>query len=537
MKKYGTACRQCRVGKRKCNRPSGEACLPCVKRQLDCSTATKRRVNADLRPSTASREQTFDAGTTAQNGGQDDPLLDLDHHDVVETVELYIKYIQDKPHSIFHVPSLREDVRSDIIDRALLLGILAMSSRFSPVGKMRSRREAFADRAKQLLKAGLENISLASVQAWIVMGNYSDSEINSVSASLFYGIAMRSAQILRLSTSDPEHDVVLQETKSRVYWALYMIDRWSSAGLGTPRQMGERLPTQQLPLDEHDFHQLARGQLFWPTPTKPGLWAYMIELAELFGPIQDLNRSLAMSDSNEPTITSQVGDLAQSLEAWQEKLPSHVRLSAETLAFHHGRNQGRTLVALHLGYFHYATLLFFQFLDPSTSDLPYAEVYAERCREHASAYSDLLRTSYEYGDCEAVWPIVGHMTVVSSSVLIHTLLFGNEETLPAAKARLESNFKVLMKLKTWWPSIGKMTDRLFVFQSACLRSGGDHTHKVDRWMVKFLLEHAITLGDKTESDLLDNTSPRSLDSADPPELQRLTERGQFTRHALSGLRT
>jgi hypothetical protein len=262
----------------------------------------------------------------------------------------------------------------------------------------------------------------------------------------------------------------------------------------------------------------------------------MIVLAELFGPITDLNHLIASGKASHEHVASQVAHLFSSLQRWQEDLPQILRLNVENLNFHKGRGHGRTFVALHLGYFHYATLLSFHFLDQSSASIPFAATYAERCRQHASAYSDLLKTSYELGECEGMHNIVGHMTVVSSSVLLHTLLFGAEEELDSAKRQLESNFNILVRLKAWWPSVAQMTDRLFLFQRICLRTVDNHTHKIDHWMVKFLLEHAILLEDKSDLSRLESTSPQDFASSDVPELHRLSERGRFTKNALSGLR-
>lgn len=467
--------------------------------------------------------------------GEEDTLALTDQETIVQLAELYIECIHDKPHSLFHVPSLRADVASRRIDKALLCSILALSARFAATDETRGLGPRLFTQAKRLLKQDLESLSLSRVQAWVIAGNVAGANSNSTSESLFFGIAIRSAHLIGLGKYDIEDGAVLRETKSRVWWTLYMIDRWSSAGLGTPRQL-ERQESQQLPLDEYDFHRLDVGQRLWETPSKLGMWAYMIFLAELFGPITDLNHFIASGKASQEHVSSQVAFLFSRLQKWQEDLPELLRLNIENLNFYKGRDQGRTFVALHLGYFHYATLLSFHFLDQSSRSIPFAAVYAERCRQHASAYSDLLKTSYELGECEGMHNIVGHMTVVSSSVLIHTLLFGAEEELDSAKRQLESNFNILVRLKAWWPSVAQMTDRLFLFQRICLRTVDNHTHKIDHWMVKFLLEHAILLEDKSDWSRLEGTSPQDFAFSDGPELHRLSERGRLTKHALSGLR-
>lgn len=139
-------------------------------------------------------------------------------------------------------------------------------------------------------------------------------------------------------------------------------------------------------------------------------------------------------------------------------------------------------------------MLLFPYLNRAASSLPHAATYAERCGERASGFDDLLRTSHQNPGCEAVYNIVGHMTVVSSPVLIHTLPFGDEAQVPPAKARLQSKFRVLTKLKDWWPSVTTMTSKLFRLRQAYLYSVEKRTRKLDHWMIRFLLEHGSQWG-------------------------------------------
>ena len=466
-----------------------------------------------------------------------DALALLDPSTISTLVNMYIDYIHDKPHSLFHVPTLRSDVASRTIDSALLCTILALSARFSPDLDVRDVGGRLAMYAGTLLKQNLESMTVARIQAWILLGNFAGSKADGSSEeALYFGIATRCAQVMNLSSQNANDSAVLRETKSRIWWTLYMIDRWSSAGLGIPRQMGERQKSQQLPLDEWAFHRLSVEDSQWPTPLPQlGLWAYMITLAELFGSIHDINRLLATYIVDPAEAQESVAKLSLDLDDWQQHLPESLKLSRSTLEQHEQRGLGRTFVALHLGYYHYQTLLFFQFLDQSAAQLPNSAEYARRCYESAATFSDLLRTSYDLENCEAMYVIVGHMAVVSSSVLIHILLFGEDDELSTARRRLESNFEILLKLKDWWPSVEIVTARLFLFQSMCICSAGN-PFKFDRWMVKFLLEYAITLDDKTEMERLYDTSPENADSPEAPDHRRLSHRDRSTQTALSMLK-
>ncbi len=265
------------------------------------------------------------------------------------------------------------------------------------------------------------------------------------------------ARILHLAVESTSEDAIVREIKRRVWWTLYMIDRWSAAGLGLSREFHNDCGHPNLPMNEAAFHRMNRdGWSQSGNMKQTGLWAYMITLVKVFGHIQDLNQHLAKEDLAEEYVESSVARIVESLERYDQELPTNLQLNDNNLAFHARQGIGRTFVALHLGYYHYATLLYFQYLDTQRLSSPNRATYAHRCKQHAAAFSDLLRMAHDEDECAAVYNIVAHMTIVSSSVLLYTLLFGEEDELPAARQRLESNFELLIELKGYWPSVRSM---------------------------------------------------------------------------------
>jgi hypothetical protein len=49
----------------------------------------------------------------------------------IELVELYLDYVHDKFHSLFHRPSLIDDIRRGATPEILIYGILALSARYA----------------------------------------------------------------------------------------------------------------------------------------------------------------------------------------------------------------------------------------------------------------------------------------------------------------------------------------------------------------------------------------------------------------------
>ncbi|KAJ5552185.1 hypothetical protein N7494_001563 [Penicillium frequentans] len=401
---------------------------------------------------------------------------------------------------------------------AVLYGIMALAARLSDEETVRQKADTFFSKAKHLLKMNIDVPCLDNIHASILVGNLCGAEAQSATEGIFFGIAFRMAHILHLPKSNTTEDSITQEIKVRTWWSLYMIDQWSSAGLNLPRQFHD--DQHRLPMAEIEFWSLKSGQKVESiSRSRPGLWGHMVILARIFGHIQDLHQKLANGLLEEGTAEMITQDLAQKFEHFVQDLPLTLQFTSENLRLHAQMGLGRAFVALHLGYHHYATLLYFPYFDVKASPNVNRTMFAARCKYHATSFSDLLRASQETPDCEAVYLIVAHMTVVSSSALLHTLLFGNQAELLDVKKRLFSNFETLLKLKQYWPGVDLMMERLFTFQKVCMRTM-DKTYTVDRWIVKFLLQHALPI----EGEI------GQLATVE------LKERGKFASDALSMLR-
>ncbi|EXJ78444.1 hypothetical protein A1O1_08844 [Capronia coronata CBS 617.96] len=530
--KVRQACSQCRCRKKRCYRvDNGNACVRCVEGKLQCSYSIK-----PTRPPQQQRLQPSAWSSTTTSP------LELPKDVVESVVELYLRYIHDRPHSLFHGPTLRRQVRDDRLGKALLCAVCSYGSRFHADASIQSLASPLTAEAKRILNMDIENACLENVKTAILVANLSASELNSTSEAIYCSLANRMAYILGINKPDPRDSIVVKETKLRVWSSLFMSDRWCSTRLGLPRQISdfdfEGRHAPHLPMDESVFHRLGPDEHAMPEPWKPGLWAHMITLVRVFGPIQDFNQRLAQDGVMDDELDRSVEQLAQELDLWEQLLPVDIKLTRTNLESHRRNGQGGPFVALHLGFHHYSTLLYFHSLDypPATAAVAARTSFADRCRAHASACSTLLQTARETEGCEAVYATVGQMTMVSSAVLLHTLLFGNDHELADARSSLTSNFEALIELKKYWPvSIGKTIERLFVFQDMCLMSAdAQSTHKIDRWMVRFLLEHSLPLLDEIPPEI--NDAPSSVEFATPSNHDRsFTERGLITKHVLSGL--
>ncbi|KAJ5749816.1 hypothetical protein N7533_006844 [Penicillium manginii] len=395
---------------------------------------------------------------------------------------------------------------------------MALAARFADDQETCHQTNSFFSAAKRLLKMQIDHVSLDNIHACVLMGNLCGTESESAGEAVFFGLAFRMAHILHLPEPDVTDDSITREIKIRTWWSLYMIDQWSSAGLDLPRQMHNQ--QHSLPMPEVDFWNLVPGQRIEDgSQPRRGLWGYMVILARIFGHIQILHQKLAEGALDQQKAEMTTIELAHEFDHFLQELPANLHFNTRNLTQHTELGLAQAFVALHLGYHHYSTLLYFPYLDMKLAEIPSQGTFVARCKHHATSFSDLLKTSHETPGCEAVYLIVAHMTVVSSSVLLHTLLFGSQHELLDARARLYFNFEILLKLKGYWQGVDLMMERLFTFQKACMQSM-DRTYTVDQWTVKFLLQHAIPID-------------REINT---PATSDLAERGKFASDALSMLR-
>ncbi|KAK2687875.1 hypothetical protein FoTM2_011925 [Fusarium oxysporum f. sp. vasinfectum] len=309
------------------------------------------------------------------------------------------------------------------------------------------------------LQANLEQCCLATIQTCILVANICSANLNPEGEALYFGIAIRMAQIMRLPHLKLSENPAITETRKRVFWTLFMADRWCSSASGLPRQIQDNDSAVDLPIDESIFQQ-PEFSLRGSTGSTLGIWAYKIMLAKIFGHIQDFNRWNVVRGLCQQDFDGHVKLLAEQLDDWELNLPSHMQLSDQNIREHCSKGLGGTFIDLHLGFHHYATLLFFNYLESRRLYSHNKPHYSQLCKSHAFRFSELLQISRERKGCEAIHAAVGHMAIVSSAVLVHVLLMGEVGELEAARSGLISNFKTLLELKRFWPSLKKLVCRL-----------------------------------------------------------------------------
>ncbi|KAF1937956.1 hypothetical protein EJ02DRAFT_447142 [Clathrospora elynae] len=224
----------------------------------------------------------------------DPPLFVLPKPDAQRLVERYFDYAAPT-HRFLHRPSIeslvdefyetqgemrgREDVKAKA---ALLMVVFAQAQAYMPPGSTvqdNSSRYYFA--AEHLLSKERGAVRLASVQARLLQCFYllTQSRINHC-WSLFGALSHLAFAIglNRGRKCDPSStvDYVELESRRRLFWCAYSLDKYLAAALGRPRTFKDEDIDQELPtvVNDNDLHPT------YIIPTSPGSHSVMLAPVE-----------------------------------------------------------------------------------------------------------------------------------------------------------------------------------------------------------------------------------------------------------------
>jgi hypothetical protein len=412
-----------------------------------------------------------------------------------ELTRLYFDYIHDQFHSMYHRATLMDDVENDRVPSIVLFAIFALSARFStnPVFEgtdPRERGEVYRMASERLLN--MRDLNPTTVQVCLLLGAYAAASGETDVENLYYSMGGRMSLTLDLPNR-PVASLIEREVNLRTWWTICMVDVWSSTAVKLPRIMPND-GIVPLPIDEMAFSSMNirsdMSSLSDGTNLATPLLAEMVKLNRILSRIIDFNQACVSEHLQGSDLERGIQELTSALDIWLDNLPQHMRDTPANFEYFASRGLGRMFAAVYLGYYHYGQLLNYQFLS-SQSEIPTDSTrYADACKQHAARLCSLVYRSHATPGSEVLYSAVSHILVIASTVQIHTLLFSSDEgQIRVSKSRLERNFEILLKLRTYWPSVDSAMSRLRAFHQTCLRSK-ETSFVLDRWLLRFLVQFA-----------------------------------------------
>ncbi|CAG8718455.1 2427_t:CDS:2, partial [Cetraspora pellucida] len=206
----------------------------------------------------------------------------------------------------------------------LMCAILAVAStRYSDDPSIQKTQNkpagVFFDAAKKLLDTKYNNPSLETVQTLLLLAHAEASITRIHSESMFFGMAVQMAHILRLERNDPTLPPDENEERRRIFYLVYCSERWSSFIFGRP-----------VVIDDININVPLPALSSFGTSTRQFFLAW-IKLSRILGQIWNFgysSQSLASRESwlfhaNDQKIT--LRQIRLELTKWLRELPEELR--------------------------------------------------------------------------------------------------------------------------------------------------------------------------------------------------------------------
>lgn len=185
-----TACAQCRVKKQKCKRrPEAGPCVQCWRKGRTCSLERGRPPSSPR----SNISKATDVPAIEAFYAPLDPTGLMSDEIAVQAVQTYLTLIHDRPHSLFHIPTLWHQIRSRTIQPVLLLSVCAFGARLSPDHDVRLMSAQLKVEMKRALQTEMETLSLQTIQACVILANICAADLEPRLETLYFGDFITSA--------------------------------------------------------------------------------------------------------------------------------------------------------------------------------------------------------------------------------------------------------------------------------------------------------------------------------------------------------
>ncbi|KAL2000177.1 hypothetical protein VTN02DRAFT_3463 [Thermoascus thermophilus] len=241
------------------------------------------------------------------------PLYPVVHRPTI--LKAYDHYLQD-PDSLLgnkHV----------VAQLNLIFGIAALSS----TSRTNQDPVFFEQNWYPALESLAGDVSVTTLQCYILAQIYCTAKADYKSLSRYRGLAVGLCHQLGLHQSQKRFSLnpLISETRKKVFWCQYVLDRFSAALTGLPVLLREDHIRTEYPADVDDENVTETGFL----PTLPGESTRLSSALALFGAARILNKvleELYPSPDGYEIPVSKIQALAEELDGWLKNLPPHLRL-------------------------------------------------------------------------------------------------------------------------------------------------------------------------------------------------------------------
>lgn len=319
----------------------------------------------------------------------------------------------------------------------------------------------YYERAMILYYIGHSNTQLAQVQCFVILTSFLCSVNCLPQAWLLIGQAVRIAQDLGLHRT-PRHlpiSPIDKQTRMKVWWSVYTLDRMLAIALGRPLGIDDRDCDTEFPLqvDDDDLQAYLDNKL--PAQDTPSPMVGFVALSALFkiggevlrGVYSVRNSSIADAD-----IQATIEDLDVQLTDWCDRLPAAFKYLPSN-------GQQQTRIGSTLASYYYAILITLHRKSlsprrmgrtPFSNSASKAIQTARACIRLAPSTKDLIPPSHHLAF------FVQFLSTSAVIVLLFAMHALDEAMASSAMSEVQMALATLQALEGQWPGARKCTELL-----------------------------------------------------------------------------
>ncbi|CAO3681246.1 unnamed protein product [Rhizopus stolonifer] len=311
------------------------------------------------------------------------------------------------------------------------------------------------------------NPSISTIQALVISNNHRASLDEKIaSAWLLSCVGVRMAQHLGLHRSSDQWEIEEGEkqVRKRVWWSIYILDKWSAASTGKPQTILDEdcdetyaieYASREEVMDHHEkdnypsLDQHVANKVKGDTIPIYQPFVQLVKLSEILGKIlQGLYTPLAKKHSEEHGSDAVVAYLGKALSDWRSALPPSLQHSINTTQRlnHQGKEPLLSMSnILHLSYYTLLILLHRPFIEKAGSS-PGLQSSLNICTDSAVKIVEIAENMHYRDFLLVSWNFAIYHVFTASLIHIHNANDTDSQFSFTSKQHLRRAIKVIERL-------------------------------------------------------------------------------------------
>ncbi|EPQ66367.1 hypothetical protein BGT96224_1045 [Blumeria graminis f. sp. tritici 96224] len=420
------------------------------------------------------------------------PSKDIQEH----LAEIFFENIEGQVYNLLHKPTFMSDLRRNAIAPVLVLAVCAVSARFSTHPQINTtpnflRGEEWAATSRSIVMRRYEWPNITILICLLILSLHEFGTCQGGRSWSLSGMAIRMAYALQLhrginhdqknleDISEP--DFIGPETRKRIMWACFLMDRFNSSSKDKPAFIREDTISLDLPVKEHNFLLNIPGiteglyeQRLSPIPSKNcgpidarsnmGISAYLIRAAALWGRMnQCVNLANDPQSNNSSSVSGYYNRLAEQVDEFASTLPDRLKFTPENFRVFESKHLAKRFLSLHI--FAQQNILFINRLilseqrrsHQTTVSATVVDPTSCKMFRAADKISELLRTDESHF---LTAPFIGYCAFLAGTIHIDGIISRDSSRKISSRLNLSTSVKHLVKIKNYWGVFDWMNETL-----------------------------------------------------------------------------